>query len=141
MDAYNLTTALQGVLFGVVNRTWRGEARLKGTGVAASMGFALRVSPSPRDRRASPSGAERCAEPGVPAKSRWLGAGFVGWDGAPNVPDKRGVPEGGTKPPPCSLVAQVVEAGPAGGVERGPVAVGQGAPLAAEPLHPGRPLG
>src|SRR5258708_21997991 len=41
----------------------------------------------------------------VPTKSRWLGADFVGWEGAPNVP------EGGGPAPPLLLAGD--ELGPA----------------------------
>src|SRR6266540_1009381 len=98
-----------------------------------SMGFALCLSPSSLDRQALRSGPEGCAGPGVPTKSRGSnrkrvpgGADFVGWDGAPNVPDGGGVLEGGACPPlptsmgfalclsPSSLDRQALRSGPKG---------------------------
>jgi len=54
---------------------------MEGTELAVSMGFALCVSPSSRDRRTSAADPEGCA------------------GGAPNVPDRGGVLEGGACPP------------------------------------------
>jgi hypothetical protein len=69
------------------------------TRVVLSTGFALRHVRSSLDNWSRRADAKRCAEPGVPAKSRWWGADFVGWEGAPDVPDRGGVLEGGACPP------------------------------------------
>jgi len=69
------------------------------TKVVVSMGFARRVSPSSRHRQTSAPDPKGCAGPGVPAKSRWWGADFVGWGGARNVSDSGRVLEGGARPP------------------------------------------
>jgi hypothetical protein len=71
---------------------------MTGSGVAVNKGLARVCESVFLTLRTAHLDAERCAEPGVPAKSRWWGADFVGWGGAPNIPDRGGILEGGACP-------------------------------------------
>ena len=72
---------------------------MTGRRIAVSKGFARACESVFPWSRTFPGTPEGCAGPGVPTKSRWRGADFVGRGGAPDVPDKRGGSGKGGLPP------------------------------------------